>query len=292
MPTHPAPRYLDGTSLLSKQTSALWRLRTPEAAAEMIIVVKKLLLVVVLLAVPACSDPLPETSEARPSPSEASPSMSSSPAPEPLCANQAEAIAEPQLRRGGTLNGDVDGDGSDEVIAIAVDEEGDPGCTGFLVVESEAGTVATPIDEPEDGGSARFFNLRSVGAIDERPGLEIVVNALAGASTEFVIVFSAPDGIPQMMTIDGGSYGNMFPSGGSVGHIEATDCVDPGEVVVSEALPRGDGYEIMRRFFSTDGGVFAVSDREKVIIDDPQDLESFQEFVGTPFGGCSGLASG
>lgn len=250
-------------------------------------------LVALLMTLAACEGGDEQTPEPAPSASEQSPSpgvsVSVEPAPAFDCPNQGTAIGAPELRVGGTLEGDVLGDGGDAVVSLAVDPQGTDACGAFLIVETSDGEIlSTPVFQEGIPGVSRLSGLAT---IDERPGAEIVVHMVAGASTEFVAVFSAAGGALERMMIEGDDpYGDLFPSGGSVGHLEASNCSpgsEGGSILVSGATPQGDGYRVVRRSYSSRDGVFFETVKDVQTIDDPQDIEMFQEFFGSPFGGCA-----
>lgn len=252
-------------------------------------------LVALLVALTACEggdDRVPKPASSAP---EQSPSFRPIGSVEPIetpafdCPNQETTIHARALRVGGTLEGNVLGDGGDATVSLAVDPEGTEVCRAFLIVETSEGKIlSTPVFQEGIPGVSRLSRL--VG-LDERPGAEIVLYLVAGASTEFVAVFSAGSGDLERMTIEGEDpYGDLFPSGGSVGHLEASNCspgLEGGPILVSAATPQGDGYRVVRRSYSSRDGVFFEIAKEVQTIDDPQDLEMFQEFFGSPFGSCA-----
>ncbi len=246
------------------------------------------LLVVVVLAVACDSEPDPRAApeETPTATTSETPSPSPSPTPSTVCP---EELAEAALAEG-AVEGSIDGDESVDRAFLLDDDSAEGECKLLLVVESGAGgTFAAPIVGAEPGTGP--VAIRHLALIDERPGAEIVVRMLTGASTEFFAVFSLGSGVLQRLEIDDPDpYGDLFPSGGSVGHLEASDCVsksgEEGSVVMSLATPRGDGYELVRTFYASNDGVLALDNTERERLADPQDLEAFQEFFGSPFGTC------
>jgi hypothetical protein len=215
-----------------------------------------------------------------------------SPTPTDDCANRTSVLEEDPSEQ--VLAGPIDpADDNDDRAWIVVDAEGEQGCRAWLVVDTAAGIGGLAIDRsdaPTGGGLPRLAGL---AAIDERPGAEVVVNMLAGASTEFVAVFSMGGGGLEQLTIAGDdAYGDLFPTGGSVGHLEASDCPTgtTASVVVSLAVPLGRRYEVTRTFYVTRDGMLRRDRIEREVIRDPQDLESYQEFLGSPFGTCAPAA--
>lgn len=193
-----------------------------------------------------------------------------------------------------TLSGDVDGDGVDDRVWLSSDPSAAEGCKAFVTVEtadriywaSTTSGVPSSLQEP---------TLNSLSDIDGEAGSEIVVNLEAGASTQFVGAFMLTRAGLERITVDGrgpGPFGGeiegLFAYGGSVGHLEAVDCVDE-HVVLSAAIPSGaaGSYEVERRFFSPSLTALVLdrglTERHKV-----RDLrvDDFPEFAGSPFLSC------
>jgi hypothetical protein len=130
--------------------------------------------------------------------------------------------------------------------------------------------------------------------IDGGAGEEILVDEAAGASTQFVGAFIYSDDALQRVTVSGGldqasaaGTENLFPYGGSVGHVEAVDCTSSGTVVVSTAMPGSSqgSYEIERRFYAFDGAVLKREDVESARVPIAR-LSRFPEYSSSPFGSC------
>ena len=215
------------------------------------------------------------------------------------CPNEAAAL-DPARQLGTSTSADVDGDGVQDGVRIAADPaSSNTACTTFVVVEaSSSGTVAAPVWEIGSMGGLAQPRVHGFANLDGRPGDEILVDEAAGASTQFVGAFVYFDGDLQRITVEG-SFGSeevpggadLFPYGGSVGHVEAADCTDDG-VVVSVATPSsepGDAeegiYRVERRIFVFDGPTLEREDVEvhNVPIDE---LERFPEYAAGPFGSC------
>jgi hypothetical protein len=207
---------------------------------------------------------------------------SATPAETEACPNRDDARVEP-----GSLRGDVDGDGADDVVRIAVDEEGAPGCMAFIVVETSDGELVAPIADENMEFSLGFPALNTLAEIDREPGSEVVVDVTAGASTAFAGVFTSLDGRLERMRIKGDplGYGELFPYGGSVGHLESSDCARAGGVVVSVATPLADRYELTRSFFSIAGPTLTLEDTQRLRLE-LRELQDFPEFAGLPFASC------
>lgn len=196
-----------------------------------------------------------------------------------LCEEQEQALEDPEAHE---LAGDVDADGAPDrvVIAPAVGE-----CPPVLVVVTARRALSVPIEEEVSGpGLPRLMGLVEMG---DGAGAEVVMVLAAGASTEFFGVYTAVDNELDRLRIRGPSrFGDLFPSGGSVGHMEASDCAGDGRVVISSAVPNGDRYLVERRFYDVDGGVLRRAGRGDRLVD-LDALGSIPEFGSTPFGSCS-----
>jgi hypothetical protein len=249
-----------------------------------------------VLALVACSDEprvrtraaSPETSVTAP----ATPRVTLEPTPvvEGACANQAEVTSNPLNRSSGPLIGDVTGDATPERIYVTVDQAGPPGCQAFVVV-SEAATVTSPIEGWDPSAGVASPTLNRLVQIDGRPGAEIVVNLAAGASTQFVGAFSVAEGTVERLATAGdeasSGTADLFAFGGSVGHLEAVDCTNDGEVVLSSAIPKADRYQVTRRFFTPSGANLDLNvDASRRLVVTLNELEDFPEFGASPFGSC------
>ena len=81
--------------------------------------------------------------------------------------------------------------------------------------------------------------------------------------------------------------GSIFGTGGSVGHLDAVDCIE-GQIVVSTAVPSGESveYRVKRLGYALQGLVLARSgppQRDRV---DADELDGYPEFVNSPLGSC------
>jgi hypothetical protein len=188
-----------------------------------------------------------------------------------------------------TTPGDIDADGFEESIAIGRDPGGPHGCQALLSVSGEGLGSLLAMVEGEFNFDLGLPRILGTAEIDGAPPQEIIIDVAAGASTAFSAVFSVLDGELVRRVVEGDSpYSNLFPYGGSVGHIEGVDCADAGRIVIASALPKGDGYVVQRRFFEDGGGAAFVLDEDatetsKVAVDD---LARVSEFGGAPFANC------
>ena len=253
----------------------------------------RLLLCLLVLVGAACADD--DEPSVRPQDSPAPPATTpadETPTPEETeeafdCANQADALEEAGSSDR-SLTGDVDGDGNDDTVILVLDQSGDQGCQAFIIVESAAGTASAPIVQEGMSLDVGFPALVSLVNIDGAPGLDVVMNMVAGASTQFAGVYTAAGGQPQRLTFDQPTeFGNLFPTGGSVGHMEATDCVGPGAIVISVATPKGDGYRVTRTAYVVVEGKLTPQEEGVSTERIPADgFDRFPEFQASPFGSC------
>jgi hypothetical protein len=222
----------------------------------------------------------------------ATPLPTDSPAPATAsgCSNEAEITSDPSARTGGSLHGDVDGDGSPDDVSLAFDDTGALGCQAFLVVEGSGNSEVLAIESFDRAFGLPQPRLNTVAEVDTVPGSEVAVDLVAGASTQFVGLFTMTGGELARVEVEGDEFpaDDLFPYGGSVGHVEASDCAGaPGRIVISTATPRGDDYQVTRRFFRFRGSTPRVepssTKRNRVAF---EELGRFPEYRSSPFGGC------
>ena len=241
---------------------------------------KSLLASVLLLAAVACDDGGDATAEPRTRPPAVTVGQS-------RCHNLTDAFERGE-KLGGGLRGDVTGDGSDDDVYLLRDTEGDPGCTDLLFVESEDAILAS---ELSDGRQYALVQprLNALASIDDRPGAEIVVDLEQGASTQFVGLFTVVDADLERVRLPGdGGLGDLFPYGGSVGHIEASDCGEYGRVVVSVATPNRNEYEVQRSVYRFQGAQLQLDQQasENIRVA-AQEVQELPEYRSPPFGSCA-----
>ena len=208
------------------------------------------------------------------------------------CPNQERANAEQPTN---VSTGDVDGDGSDDEVYVAVDRR--PGvpatCRAWLVVELLPGRLVTPIVQREMTLELNLPRINTLADIDGRRGHDIVVDVLAGASTGFVAIFAHLDADLVRLQSPARLSGleDVFAYGGSVGHVDGVDCAGPpGRVVSSFAVPHGSGsrrYRVTRRFLVVDGAAFSTDDgsTERRVLSLGR-LRRLPEFGSVPFPSC------
>lgn len=219
--------------------------------------------------------------------------------PNAACENETSVVDNATEPDEGVLTGDVDGDEDDDTVYLTTDADGEAGCRSFLIVVAGDTTYSAPVDPSGSPRSLPEPSLHSLIGFDFDPGNEIVVNLEAGASTQFVGVFKLTDDGIERITIEGRGPGpfaqelgrdSLFPFGGSVGHVEAADCINPGLIVMSAATPLGssaDRYEVERRFFRLEGTVLTLQPGSTEVHQvDGLELDPFPEFQSSPFGLC------
>lgn len=219
--------------------------------------------------------------------------------PQARCANESSVVDSTSVPTEGVLTGDVDGDKADDTIYIATDDDADAGCRSFIVVSGDGTIYSAPLDPSGTPRALPEPSLQSVIELDHDPGKEIVVNLDAGASTQFVGVFKVTHEGLERVTLEGrapgpfaqdAGNGNLFATGGSVGHLDAVDCLGPELIVMSAAVPIGasaERYEVERRFFRLNGTTLELQPGATEVHEvEGLTVERFREFAGSPFGSC------
>jgi len=203
------------------------------------------------------------------------------------CVNQEEA-ATAGTRLGGDVGADVTGDGSEDLAYLVRDDDGETGCRDFLVVETEDGSLVTPLSDPGQDYSLPAPRINALVSVDDAPGAEVLVDLEQGASTQFVGMFTVTDGALQRVRVRDRGIDDLFPYGGSVGHIEASDCTDEtATVIVSVATPLRDRYEVKRAVYRFSGSdLIPDEDASETVVLAPQRVIGLPEFQASPFGNC------
>jgi hypothetical protein len=223
---------------------------------------------------------------------EGAPSPTDSPTPDTVsgCPNEADVTSDPSALTGGSLRGDVDGDRSPDDVSLAFDDTGPIGCQAFLVVESSSESAVLAIESFDRAFGLPQPRLNRLAEVDSAPGSEVAVDLVAGASTQFVGLFTMTGGELARVEVEGNDFpaDDLFPYGGSVGHVEASDCAGtPGTIVITIATPKGDDYQVTRRFFRFQGSTPRVepssTERDRVAF---EELGRYPEYRSSPFGGC------
>jgi hypothetical protein len=192
------------------------------------------------------------------------------------------------IQRDRAGSGDIDGHGGPDPIFVVADEQGAPGCAGFVVVDLGTEPVSAAVSLPEIDPRFGFPSFNSTADINDLPGEEVVVNVMAGASTQFVSVYTFDGAALVEVSFEKavGETAGVFGFGGSVGHVEAVDCVPDSRVVVSSATPKGRRYALSRLFLDPRGAVWSAVGAERSI-GSLRQVTNNPEFAGSPFLNCS-----
>jgi hypothetical protein len=203
------------------------------------------------------------------------------------CKRAEQVVTSVRYRKPGRLVGDVDGDGSEDRVFVAVDERSPRGCGAFVAADTGDRLLAAPLADDFISFELGLPALKTLASISPAAGSEIVVDVSAGASTQFAAVFTVADGRLARVTVPGASNPLSFAYGGSVGHVAGVDCEAEGRIVISSATPRRARYRLTRRFADARGIVWRL-DRaatERVLVS-LKGLRAYPEFVRSPFGSC------
>ena len=206
--------------------------------------------------------------------------------PTPPCAAEIEAGE----RLPGGIEGDVDGDGTVDDVFLVRSDSAAAECRTLLVVEGAATTYAASTDDPAMPYSLLQPRLNRLAHVDDAGGAEVLVDVESGASTQFLGMFTIADGLLQRVRLEGDSgLGDLLPYGGSVGHIEASNCpldrVEDQDVVIAVATPRGPRYLIERTYYDLVGATLVPVAREEERLP-VEALSQEHDYVTSPFGSC------
>lgn len=238
----------------------------------------------------ACDDssPAPPAAPSRSTPP-ASPPLAEPPQDAGRCENEQRVLDEGEIL-GGRVRGDVDGDGSPDEVYVVADPEATGDCRNFLVVEFEGQRIATPTNDEGVEHALPAPRIHALVQIDGEGGEEVLVDLEQGASTQFLGMFTFLDGaLRRVQVAEITDFGNLFPYGGSVGHLEASNCSDRAgaDVSVAVATANTTDYTIRTRLYEMRGARLVPLPRE----DQPRimvgsDLDRIQGFATSPFGDC------
>lgn len=197
------------------------------------------------------------------------------------CPNEPAAL---QGAPEGSLTGDVTGDGEPDSIVLHADEDGAPGCTAFLSID---GRWSAAIDQDGMVAEAGLPSLMGLVQIDGRPGLDIVVRLLSGASTEFAGVFTVGSGQLERLQIDDAAgSGDLFAYGGGVTHLDGVDCDEEGRVVIASAVSQdAEVYQVTRTIMELGGSALVPIEMTESEVP-AEEVHSLPELTGAPFGSC------
>jgi hypothetical protein len=204
-----------------------------------------------------------------------------------VCRRAARVVTRAAFRRPGELRGDVDGDGDDDELFVAVAQGARRGCRVFVAADTGDRLLAAPIPDDYVSFELGLPALRTLAAVDDVQGAEIVVDVGAGASTQFASVFTVTEGRLLQVIAQGAGPAGLFAYGGSMGHVSAVDCDAPGRVVISSAVPRRNHYRVARRFATAHGRVWRIDPSATEHNRAPlSSLRDYREFARSPFGSC------
>ncbi len=200
-------------------------------------------------------------------------------------------MSDPDLRIGGAESADVDEDGTADDIVLYVDQKAEVGCQSFLSIDTGSERIAGPVWVIGPAGGLPQPSLFAVLDLGGDGAYEILLNEAMGASTQFAAAYALVDAKLVGLEVPN-SEGGLFPYGGSVGHIDASDCAGDGRIVVSQAVPGGGAdaaeqaiYDVTRRFYSVDAEGLEEEETKRAEVSS-EDLSRLSEFSGAPFGSC------
>jgi hypothetical protein len=205
--------------------------------------------------------------------------------------------------RGRSLTGDVDGDGIADRVSMTSRPDRAGGCRYGIGVDTASAARHYSFGNriPPQTTWPDAPRLNSLIRLDDRPRLEIVVDAMSGASTVFAEVFTIAGGKLVEMRREaqalGLNRGRAFSYAGSVVNETGVDCfggAGSGIVVASGATESGRRHlNVTRKFFRVDRTRFhRLRGRTEWIQSPairPTDnlAEKYPEFAGRPFPSCS-----
>lgn len=209
------------------------------------------------------------------------------------CPNESAAL-QSGTRIADEVQGDVDGDGGDDSIFLVRDDAGPPDCRTFLVAQVDGEPLVVPTNEEGVEYSLQEPRVHSLAQIDDEGGFEILVDLEQGASTRFLGIFTVVhDALRRVEVQEETQYGNLFPYGGSVGQIEASDCAsapdDPAEadVALRVATANVADYTVRTRLYDMLGARLEPLPPRKQppisTVDDPAQITGLRN---SPFGEC------
>jgi hypothetical protein len=157
--------------------------------------------------------------------------------------------------RGGSLAGDVDGDG--KVDRVAVEDAGSRSCRFRVSARSADRMLTAPLNldicegKPAETWGTSFPFVKGLAAIDREPGLEIVVELGHGASTEFATIFGVRNGHLRQWRLPEGTL-TYYGSVGTGHHV--ADCARQKGLVVLSTLVFDEPRSVHRTWYRTENG--------------------------------------
>lgn len=188
------------------------------------------------------------------------------------------------------MRGDVNGDGSDDSVFLVRDEAGASDCRTFVVTTVDGEPLVVPTNEEGVEYALQEPRVHSLAQIDGEGGLEILVDLEHGASSRFLGMFTVVGGALRRVEVrEHTPYGNLFPYGGSVGRIEASNCTDRAgaDVSISVATANATDYTIRTRLYDMAGArLDPLRPSRQPPIATGHDIEEVVGFTTSPFGDC------
>ena len=183
----------------------------------------------------------------------------------------------------------MSGDGVDDRVHVAVDDDADVGCRAFLLVVHGDELVSVSLDVDGMDPTLGLPALRELRQVDGAGGADVVVDLIAGASTVFAGVYSMATGELARVTIQGSEppAQDLFAFGGGVAQLSAVDCAGEGSILISTAVPRGARYLVTRNYYTATAGALTSRGEAATRKVAFEKLPArFSEFAGPPFGSC------
>lgn len=157
--------------------------------------------------------------------------------------------------RGGSLAGDVDGDG--KVDRVAVEDAGPRSCRFRLSARSADRMLTVPLNldicegKPAETWDTNFPFVKGLAAIDGDPGLEIVVELGHGASTGFATIFGVEEGALREWRLPNRTL-SYYGSVGTGHHV--VDCARQKGLVVVSTLVFEEPRSVHRSWYRAENG--------------------------------------
>lgn len=206
------------------------------------------------------------------------------------CPNAAAAVEAGNVV-GGEVRGDLDGDGApDDEVFLVTDVSGAPDCRNFLVAMVGEEHLIAPTNEEDVQYALQIPRIHAIVQIDGEGAEEILVDLEQGASTQFIGIFTiVGDRLERVVVQENSDFGNLFPYGGSVGHVEASNCTDAAgaDVAVAVATSNTTDYTVRYRLYDMVGARLEPLPRqEQAPIQTVKNPTLLEEFATSPFGEC------